>query len=167
MEFRKLPNNSRKLLAEIVQAENPTQFLCDCFNGASKKEADELRGILHELREFGYVSVEWADNKPYLVTLSNAGRTYEEQFAEYEAQNLVSKSVHYAGPVTNNSVHIGNGNKIKHSNIAGSMQESSNENRSFFERHPLLTGILGAVVAGVILMFSIWESIITWIEGIF
>lgn len=49
MEFRKLPSNSRKLLAEIVQAENPTQFLCDCFDKASQKEDDELRGVLCEL----------------------------------------------------------------------------------------------------------------------
>ena len=167
MEFRKLPSNSRKLLAEIVQAENPTQFLCDCFDKASQKEDDELRGILCELCTLGYVNIMWADDKPYMVTLSNAGRTYEEQLAEYEAQSLASRSVYYAGPVTNNSVHIGNGNRIKNSNIAGSIQDSSNPKRSFFERHSLLTAILGAVAAGVILMFSFWENIITWIEGAF
>lgn len=167
MEYKKLPNNSRKLLTEIVQAENPTQFLCDRFDKASQKEDDELRGILCELRAFGYVNVMWADNKPYKVTVSNAGRTYEEQLAEYEARSLASKYVYYTGPVTNNSVHIGNGNRIKNTSITGSIQDSSNEKRSFFERHPLLTGILGAVAAGVILMFSFWQNFITWIEGAF
>lgn len=86
MGFIKLPANSRKLLSEIIKSENPVQMLCDRFNTASDREDDELRGILRELYEDGYIDTQWADNVPYAVIINNSGRTYEEQLAEYEAE---------------------------------------------------------------------------------
>lgn len=86
MAFEKLPSNSERLLDELVQAENPVQVLCDYFDQASSREDDELRGILRELRELGFINVEWADNLPYIVTLNNSARTYKEQMAEFQAE---------------------------------------------------------------------------------
>lgn len=53
MEFKKLPSNSKKILDEILQADNPVQMLCERFEGASRKGDEELRSILKELREEG------------------------------------------------------------------------------------------------------------------
>lgn len=86
MSFTKLPANSRKLLLELVQADNPTQMLCTRFDKSSQKESEALRGILRKLREEGYINIDWAGNRPYRVVLNNSARTYEEQRAEYEAQ---------------------------------------------------------------------------------
>ena len=36
-----------------------------------------------------------------------------------------------------------------------------------FLSHPLIAGIIAAVVAGIILMFSFWESLVSWIEQLF
>ena len=88
MEFKKLPSNSKKLLDEILQADNSVQMLCERFESASRKEDEELRGILKELREEGLVNVSWASNKPYCVNISNSARTYNERLAEYEAMML-------------------------------------------------------------------------------
>ena len=86
MDFKKLPSNSEKLLHKIVYTDNPVQLLCNLFEKASQKEDDELRGIIRELRQEGYIDVKWADNVPYFVTLNNSARVYEEQLAEFEAQ---------------------------------------------------------------------------------
>ncbi len=88
MEFIKLPANSEKLLLELIQSDNPVQMLDARFEQASQREDDELRGILKELREKGYINVHWADNVPYYLTLNNSARTYEEQLAEYEIQRV-------------------------------------------------------------------------------
>lgn len=168
MEFRKLPSNSRQLLFEIVHADNAVQLLCDKFEKSTSKENDELSGILRELRKAEYVTVKWADDKPYQVIVNNAGRMYEERLAEYEAEHAASeKTTYYANSITNNSVQIGDGNIIKNSTIGNSIQNQKEDQPSFFKNHPLFTGIVTAVIAGAVLMFSFWQDIIKWIEELF
>lgn len=92
MEFKKLPSNSENLLHKLVGADSPAQILCSLFEKASPKEDDELRGIIRELRQEGYIDVKWADDLPYFVTLNNSARAYEEQLAEYGVQKTHSIS---------------------------------------------------------------------------
>ena len=69
MSFKKLPKNSKQLLDEILKSDNPVDMLEKRFNGLSSKEDDELRGVIRELQEEGYITVQWADNIPYMVTI--------------------------------------------------------------------------------------------------
>jgi hypothetical protein len=85
MEFQELPYNSKQLLDDILQAENPTEMLCNRFKGLSCREDDELRSILRELRLLGYINICWADDLPYYLAINNSARTYNERLAEYEA----------------------------------------------------------------------------------
>jgi len=89
MSFNRLPSNSEQLLAELVQAEKPTQVLCDRFGEATQREVDELRSILKELQLHGYMDIKWADNLPYLVTLNNSARTYNEKLTKYNSHNTM------------------------------------------------------------------------------
>lgn len=86
MDFKKLPSNSEKLLMEMLCAENPAQVLCSRFENATQQEDDELRGIIRELHQEGYIDVKWANNVPYFVTFNNSARTYNERLAEYMVQ---------------------------------------------------------------------------------
>lgn len=81
--FRRLSANSETLLFMIVEADDPAHFLCKLFEGLSAKEDSELRGILRELVQAEYMKVQWADNRPYFVTLNNSARTYQQQFANH------------------------------------------------------------------------------------
>lgn len=167
MEFKKLPSNSKKLLDEILQADNSVQMLCERFESASRKEGEELRGILKELREEGLVNVSWASNKPYHVNISNSARTYNERLAEYE-EMMHEKVIYNIDTVNNNSVNIGDGNKISNSKIANAItNDSSEEKKSFFEKHPVICSFLISLAAGVVLLFSFWSEIVKWIEGVF
>ena len=64
MGFIKLPSNSEKILLELAQAENPTQALNAHYEGCSIREKSVLDGIVRELKECGYINVQWADDMP-------------------------------------------------------------------------------------------------------
>ena len=137
MSFKRLPRNSKQLLDEIIAADNPADMLAKRFDGLTNSEDAELRSIIRELREEGFINVRWADNVPYFVTINNSARTYNERLQEYESEKRACVTI-------DQSVKIGNGNK-----------------------HPILTGVIGAVIAGAILMFSFWEKLVAFIEGVF
>lgn len=166
MTFEKLSQKSKKLLDEILHSDNPANFLIEKFTGISHKEDEELRSIIKELRIKGYINVWWADNVPYRVIINNSARTYNEQLEEYE-QGKLKKQVVY---VTDQSINIGNGNTINDSIIASKISKSnfdgtSDEKKSFVDKHPILISIGISVVAGFILMFSFWDKIVNYIEG--
>ena len=63
-------------------------------------------------------------------------------------------------------IHIGNNNKIKNATIAeNSKVVPKEQSKSFAERHPILTGVIIAIISGFILSLSFWEKIKTLIEG--
>lgn len=67
------------------------------------------------------------------------------------------------------SISIGNNNKIKDSNIAQKIEgkEISNVKKNFYEKHPVICSFIISLVAGVVLLFSFWNKIISLIEGVF
>jgi hypothetical protein len=160
MSFKRLPQNSKQLLDEIIAADNPADMLAKRFDGLTNSEDAELRSIIRELREEGFINVQWADNVPYFVTINNSARTYNERLQEYESEKRASVTI-------DQSVKIGNGNTICDSTIASLVQEAVSPKKIFWEKHPLLLGVIGAVIAGVILTFSFWGKIVAFIEGVF
>ncbi len=161
MRFKKLPSNSHNLLNKIVCSDNPTMLLGEMFDRATAKEDELLRGILRELNEEGFISTIWASDRPYHVTIHNKARTYEEQLAEYETDRLQARS----GNIT-----IGNKNKINCSTIASTVHincKNENKKKSFYDNHPIFCGVLIALIAGILLLFSFWQQIIDFLEGLF
>ncbi|MCR5636691.1 MAG: hypothetical protein K6F76_05910 [Clostridiales bacterium] len=102
MGFNKLPSNSEQLLRELLNSSNPTDYLAGKFKDLSNKEDNELRGIIRELKSYGYVDVLWADNLPYHVTLNNSARTYYEHLAEYKRKNAPTNSATTTPQTINN-----------------------------------------------------------------
>lgn len=65
-------------------------------------------------------------------------------------------------------IRIGNNNKIKNTNIAERIERGNDDNhKSFFEKHPVICGFLISLAAGIVLLFSFWERIIYYLEGLF
>ena len=165
MEFKKLPSNSRILLNKLLTADNPVDLLCQKIKQGSPSETDELYSILKGLQEEGYIHIKWAGDFPYIVTIHNKARSYEENLAEYEAEVTAQKPTYV---YHDHSVRIGDKSKVKKSIIGSNVNYSSpSEKKSFWNNYPLLVGIVGAVVAGFILMFGFWENIVEFIEGLF
>ena len=168
MSFRKLPSNTAQLLDAIVESDNPTQYLSEQFDSVSPKEDMELRSLIRELREGGYISLKWADNKPYHVVVNNSAKTYREQLANYEAELIAHRQP--TSIINDNSVTIGNGNKIKNTTIASKVEctpSQSDQPKRFAEKHSILIGAVISFFIGFIFLFSFWDKIVNWIEGMF
>lgn len=163
MSFYELPSNSSKLLAEIVEAENPTQLLNDKFEGLNQREDSELRGIIRELCEQKYITISmWADNRPYNVVVNNSARTYKERVEKNKNNDFPQNSFQI---VKEQSVRIGDGNTLKNVSIVTG-GDGSLKKESFYEKHPLICNIGVSLAVGFILLFSFWDNIIRFIEGV-
>lgn len=65
-------------------------------------------------------------------------------------------------------IRIGNNNKIQKSIIANTINENTESHpKRWYEKHPIIGGIIVSVIAGIILMFSFWDKIVKFIEGVF
>ncbi len=66
-------------------------------------------------------------------------------------------------------IQIGNGNKIKNSNIAENINEVpvTDEKKRFYDKHPWIAGIIISSVVAFIFLFSFWDNIIALIERCF
>lgn len=66
------------------------------------------------------------------------------------------------------AINIGDGNKIKNSTISDNsvINNKSKEKNSLAEKHPILIGVIIAIVAGVILELAFWDEIIQAINKI-
>ena len=158
MHFEKISNNSRLVLSEINACTNPTQLLCQKLESCTSKERDTLKNMLSELSEKNYIKIQWADNIPYHVIITNSGRLYEEQLLEYENELSKLNSV---------TINVGNNNKFKNSPISINNSGKLPDIKRFYEEHPWISGILISLFAGIICMLSFWDKIIALIETFF
>lgn len=63
------------------------------------------------------------------------------------------------------SIYLGNNNKINNSIISeNSSPKITSQKHDFTQKHPFISGIIIAIIAGFILSFSFWEQIKIYIE---
>lgn len=62
-------------------------------------------------------------------------------------------------------IFIGENNKIKNSTIAEKISNATPK-KNFIERHSLIVSIITSFVVGFVLMFSFWDEIVLWMEGL-
>lgn len=59
-------------------------------------------------------------------------------------------------------------NKIKNSTIAGIINANgADTTKGFYEKHPVFCSVLISFLVGLILLFSFWDQVISFIEGLF
>lgn len=73
-----LSNETEKVLFEILEHENDSDYWKTRFDGISSKEDSILRGCFKELKDNGYIKVLWADNIPYHINILKDGYLYKE-----------------------------------------------------------------------------------------
>ena len=61
------------------------------------------------------------------------------------------------------SIYIEDNNIIKHSTF----NEGDIKKKKWAERHPVFISIICSFLVGFILLFSFWQEIVSWMEGIF
>lgn len=145
-----------KTLTEIKNAKNTTEYLRNRFEGSSSEQEEELRSVLRELSRLGCVKIMWADNSPWYVDVD---------------RNLIDTILNQvAGTTEKGAIKIGNNNTIKNSIIssgAAQVKTTTPAKRTFAERHPVLVSALVSLGIGILLMFSFWDRIISFVENLF
>ena len=65
-------------------------------------------------------------------------------------------------------IRIGNNNKINKTTIAdkSSIKDGAETKKRFVEKHPVITAVIVSFVVGFVLLFSFWQKIVDWIEGL-
>lgn len=81
--FEELTPNAEKLLQEIIDHRNEkgncdSNYWQERFNSIDFSEEMRLRSLFGELKEAKMISVQWADNYPYFLFLSDRGLSYNE-----------------------------------------------------------------------------------------
>lgn len=91
--FEELAENERKLLKEIIEADEKNENINQLIEDKLKDDKKNIiKEIIHGLDSNGLVNVFWADNIPYRVSLTNPGRTYFEREAKYLKRMESNKS---------------------------------------------------------------------------
>lgn len=78
----KISTEAFNVLQEIIENENISEYWIKRFSNLSNKNDTILRGCFKELSEAGYISVQWADNRPYIIHVLKDGYLYEEHIQE-------------------------------------------------------------------------------------
>ncbi|WP_270943225.1 hypothetical protein [Romboutsia lituseburensis] len=69
------------------------------------------------------------------------------------------------------SINIGDNNEIIKSNIIDnsniSNKDENDKKESFASKHPIFIGVIGSILASMIMMFPFWDNISQFIKNLF
>lgn len=63
-------------------------------------------------------------------------------------------------------IKIGDNNKFRNS-VVSEKSIIENKRMNWVQKHPLIIGIVGSLIAGVVLMLSFWDNLIAFIQNLF
>lgn len=166
MESSKMTNKTKRLLESLLQSDNPTQLLDNLYEKSTGTEMNTLHESVQALCDLGCISIPlWADNKPYHVIVNKTkSKEMIDDFGSVKSNGVII--------IQDNSIQIGDDNRIRGSIISSNKKTTlrkatKKRNNSFYSRHPVLCGFLISLAAGLILLFSFWQQIVRFIEGVF
>lgn len=94
--FTKLSSIYRSFLISLINNKsNLSQYVISLYENATNERRNELNQIFGYLKNSGYLSVMFADDRAYVVTLTYEGKNYLELEKEYSEQSQNGKINHY------------------------------------------------------------------------
>lgn len=67
--------------------------------------------------------------------------------------------------INDHSINVGDGNSIIGSNIGNNNQITPQENKKFFEKHPIITGIIASLIVAIFVVTKFGKQILAFFEG--
>jgi len=95
------PKNSKELLKQLLEKDNPEEYMEYLFDGLDTKMDSRLRAMMRDLKEDGYLHTFWASNVPYLIEFNEKAYNFDEKDAS---------TVGSGGSIVYNNYNITNGN---------------------------------------------------------
>ena len=86
--YNTISHEAKKVLDEIISNENNSAYWANRFEKLSSKDNVILRGCFKELKENQLISVQWADNIPYIINVLKDGYLYHEHIKSVDVSTL-------------------------------------------------------------------------------
>lgn len=83
---------------------------------------------------------------------------------KYDMEKKMKKDVKKI-TINDHSINVGDGNTITGSNIGNNNQVIPKEDKKFFEKHPLITGLIASLLVAVFLVTKYGKEILSFFEG--
>ncbi len=117
------PKNSMDLLHQLLDQDNPVEYMQYLFEGLNNKLDNRLRAMMRDLRERGYIETSWADDLPDYIEFNEKAYTIDE-----ESMTEVRNGTYIVNNITNGNANINSiDNSVRNVNI-------SNNEIGVFER---------------------------------
>lgn len=100
------PKNSKELLKQLLDKDNPVEYMGYLFEGLDVKTDSRLRAMMRDLKEEGYISTFWASDVPYIIEFNEKAYNFDENN---------TPTMGNGSSVIYNTYNITNGNANVHS----------------------------------------------------
>ncbi len=108
------PRNSMDLLQQLLEEDNPVEYMQSLFRDLGYKSDSRLRAMMRDLKEKGYIITSWADNVPYSIEFNEKAYTTNEK-SRSEMQN----GTYIINNITNGNANINStDNSVRNTNIS-------------------------------------------------
>ncbi len=108
------PKNSMDLLHQLLDKDNPVEYMLYLFEGLDNKLDNRLRAMMRDLRERGYIETSWADDLPYSIEFNEKAYTANE-----ESRSEMQNGTYIINNITNGNANINStDNSVRNINIS-------------------------------------------------
>lgn len=109
-----IPKNSMDLLQQLLEEDNPVEYMQYLFEGLDNKSDNRLRAMMRDLKEKGYIITSWADNVPYYIEFNERAYTVNE-----ENRGEMQNGTYIINNITNGNANINStDNSVRNTNIS-------------------------------------------------
>lgn len=118
------PKNSKELLKQLLDKDNPVEYMGYLFDGLDSKTDSRLRAMMRDLKEEGYISAFWASDVPYIIEFNEKAYNFDENN---------TPTMRNGSSAIYNTYNITNGNANVHSvdNSVRTINITNNETELF------------------------------------
>ena len=108
------PKNSMDLLRQLLEEDNPVEYMRFLFKESDNKSDSRLRAMMRDLKEKGYIITSWADNVPYSIEFNEGAYTVNE-----ENRGEMQTGTYIINNITNGNANINStDNSVRNTNIS-------------------------------------------------
>lgn len=109
-----IPKNSMDLLHQLLEEDNPVEYMRFLFREMDNKSDSRLRAMMRDLKEKGYIITSWADNVPCFIEFNEKAYTINE-----ENRREMQKGTYIINNITNGNANINStDNSVRNTNIS-------------------------------------------------
>lgn len=109
-----IPKNSMDLLQQLLEEDNPVEYMQSLFKEMDNKSDNRLRAMMRDLKEKGYIITSWADNVPYYIEFNERAYTVNE-----ENRGEMQNGTYIINNITNGNANINStDNSVRNTNIS-------------------------------------------------